>query len=106
MRGELYRLISPRDGSEFSATQSVRTDKSQAVVFAFIHSTEKGSTFATLKLKGLDRAAEYAISPIEAKARAGTPDADSGAWWMNHALDFNPSFRGDFQAMAFRLDRK
>jgi alpha-galactosidase len=106
VRGQLYRLISPRDGSEFSATQSVRTDKSQSVVFAFIHSTEKGHTFPTLKLKGLDPAAEYAISPIEGKAQAGTPAAASGAWWMNHGLDFDPSFRGDFQAMAFRLDRK
>jgi alpha-galactosidase len=106
VRGQLYRLISPRDGSEFSAAQSVRTDKSQSVVFAFIHSTEKGHTFPTLKLKGLDPAADYAISPIEGKAGAGTPAAASGAWWMNHGLDFDPSFRGDFQAMAFRLDRK
>jgi alpha-galactosidase len=106
VRGQLYRLISPRDGSEFSATQSVRTDRSQSVVFAFIHSTEKGHTFPTLKLKGLDPAAEYAISPIEGKAQPGTPAAATGAWWMNHGLDFDPSFRGDFQAMAFRLDRK
>jgi alpha-galactosidase len=106
VRGQLYRLISPRDGSEFSATQSVRTDKSQSVVFAFIHSTEKGHTFPTLKLKGLDPAAEYAISPIEGKAQPGTPAAATGAWWMNHGLDFDPGFRGDFQAMAFRLDRK
>lgn len=106
VRGQLYRLISPRDGSEFSATQSVRTDRSQSVVFAFIHSTEKGHTFPTLKLKGLDPAAEYAISPIEGKAQPGTPAAATGAWWMNHGLDFDQSFRGDFQAMAFRLDRK
>jgi hypothetical protein len=30
----------------------------------------------------------------------------SGAWWMNHGIDFSDSFRGDFQAMAFRLDKK
>jgi alpha-galactosidase len=57
-------------------------------------------------LKGLDPAAEYAISPIEGKAQPGTPAAATGAWWMNHGLDFDPGFRGDFQAMAFRLDRK
>jgi alpha-galactosidase len=106
VQGALYRLISPRDGSEFSATQTVREDKSQSVVFAFIHSTQEGRGFPLLKLKGLDPNAEYAITPIEGKARAGTPAVASGAWWMNHGLDFDESFRGDFQAMAFRLDRK
>ena len=106
VQGALYRLISPRDGSEFSATQTVRADKGQSVVFAFIHSTQKGYVFPTLKLKGLDPAAEYALSPIEGKARVGTPAVASGAWWMNHGLDMNLDFRGDFQAAAFRLDRK
>jgi alpha-galactosidase len=106
VQGNLYRLISPRDGSEFSATQTVRPDKSQSVVFAFIHSTQKGRVFPTLKLKGLDPAAEYTLSSIEGKARAGTPAQASGAWWMNHGLDMDSDFRGDFQAAAFRLDRK
>ena len=106
VQGALYRLISPRDGSEFSATQTVRADKGQSVVFAFIHSTQTGHSFPTLKLKGLDPAAEYALSSIEGKARAGTPAMASGAWWMNHGLEFDGGFRGDFQAMAFRLDRK
>ena len=106
VQGELYRLISPRDGSEFSATQTVKPDKSQSVVFAFIHSTQKQRGFPLLKLKGLDPAAEYALSPIEGKTGAGTPAVASGAWWMNHGLDFDEGFRGDFQAAAFRLDRK
>jgi alpha-galactosidase len=106
VQGALYRLISPRDGSEFSATQTVRADKGQSVVFAFIHSTEKGHTFPTLKLKGLDPAAEYALSAIEGKVSAGTPAVASGAWWMNHGLNFDDGFRGDFQAAAVRLDNK
>jgi alpha-galactosidase len=106
VQGDLYRLISPRSGSEFSATERVRADKSQAVVFAFIHSTQKGRGFPLLKLKGLDAAAEYALSSIEGKARAGTPLAASGAWWMNHGLEMDEGFRGDFQGAAFRLDRK
>ncbi len=106
VQGALYRLISPRDGSEFSATQTVNQNKSQSVVFAFIHSTQEGRTFPRLKLKGLDPAAEYALSPIEGKAGDGVPAVASGAWWMNHGLDFDDGFRGDFQAMAFRLDRK
>jgi len=105
-QGALYRLISPRDGSEFSATQTVRADKGQAVVFAFIHSTQKGRVFPTLKLKGLDPVAEYALTPIEGKVRPETPAVASGAWWMNHGLDFDEGFRGDFQGAAVRLDRK
>jgi alpha-galactosidase len=106
VQGDLYRLISPRDGSEFSATQTVNQAKSQSVVFAFIHSTQEGRGFPTLKLKGLDPVAEYALSAIEGNAAPGTPAVASGAWWMNHGLDFGEDFRGDFQAMAFRLDRK
>ena len=106
VQGDLYRLISPRDGSEFSATQTVKADKSQSVVFAFIHSTQMGHLPPTLKLKGLDPAAQYALSSIEGKARPGTPEVASGAWWMNHGLDMDMDFRGDFQAVAFRLDRK
>ncbi len=106
VQGDLYRLISPRDGSEFSATQAVNHDKSQSVVFLFIHSTQEGRGFPRLKLMGLDPAAEYAITSIEGKAQAGTPETASGAWWMKHGLDMGESFKGDFQAAAFRLDRK
>jgi alpha-galactosidase len=106
VQGDLYRLISPRDGSEFSATQTVKPDKSQSVVFAFVHSTQKGRGFPILKLKGLDAAAEYALTAIEGKAKAGSPVVASGAWWMNHGLEMDVDFRGDFQAAAFRLDRK
>ena len=106
VKGNLYRLISPRNGSEYSATQTVSPDKSQSVVFAFIHSTQLMRTFPRLKLQGLDPAASYAITPIEGKAGARTPQAASGAWWMNHGLDMDENFMGDFQAAAFRLDRK
>jgi alpha-galactosidase len=104
--GDLYRLISPRNGSEFAANERVRADKSQAVVFAFIHSTQKGWGFPLLKLRGLDPEAEYALSPIEGKAREGTPTVVSGEWWMHHGLEMDEGFRGDFQGAAFRLDRK
>jgi len=106
VQGDLYRLISPRNGSEFSATQTVNRDKSQSVVFLFIHSTQEGRGFPRLRLKGLDPAATYAITPIEGKARDDTPGTASGAWWMNHGLDMSEDFRGDFQAAAFRLDKK
>ena len=50
VQGDLYRLISPRNGSEFSATQTVSADKSQSVVFTFIHSTQEGRGFPVLLL--------------------------------------------------------
>jgi alpha-galactosidase len=34
------------------------------------------------------------------------PQSASGAFWMNHGLDMDDGFKGDFQAAAFRLDRK
>jgi alpha-galactosidase len=106
VQGNLYRLISPRNGSEFSATQTVNRDKSQSVVFAFIHSTQEGRIFPRLKWQGLDPAANYALTPIEGKTAPGVPTTASGAWWMNHGLDMSEDFRGDFQAAAFRLDKK
>jgi alpha-galactosidase len=106
VQGELYRLISPRNGSEFSATQTVKQDKSQSVVFAFIHSTQEGRGFPLLKLKGLDPQVQYALTPIEGKTAPSTQATASGAWWMNHGLEMDQDFRGDFQAAAFRLDRK
>jgi alpha-galactosidase len=104
VRGDLYRLISPRNGSEFSSTETVSGDKNQAVVFAFTHSTQEGRNFPLLQLLGLDPDAQYQLTWIEGKGREGTPAAASGAWWMNHGI--NLDLRGDFRAAAFRLDRQ
>jgi alpha-galactosidase len=102
-RGDLYRLISPRDGSKSSATETVSADKAQAVVFAFSNATGEGVGFPALQLEGLDPAAEYGLTWIEGKALPGTPATASGAWWMNHGLQ--PDMKGDYQAAAFHLDR-
>jgi alpha-galactosidase len=104
VRGDLYRLISPRDGSEMSATESVSSDKNQAVVFAFTHSTQEGRGFPLLQLQGLDADADYQLTFIEGKAGPGTPATASGAWWMRHGVWLD--LRGDFQAAAFHLDRQ
>jgi alpha-galactosidase len=113
VQGALYRLISPRNGSEFSATQTVNNEKTQSVVFAFIHSTQEGRGFPTLKLKGLDPEAEYALSPSKARRGPGTPVHESRAGFRERRVvdeltgcDFgnDSGFRGDFQAAAFRLE--
>ncbi len=103
VRGDLYRLISPRDGSEFSSTETVSADKNQVVVLAFTHSTQEGRGFPLLQLQGLDPNAEYQLTWIEGKALPGTPQTASGSWWMNHGI--NLDLRGDFRAAAFHLDR-
>jgi len=46
------------------------------------------------------------LTPIEGALQKGSPTTASGAWWMNHGLVTGEDFRGDFQAAAFRLDRK
>jgi alpha-galactosidase len=104
VRGDLYRLISPRDGSEFSSTETVSNDKKQAVVFAFSRSTQKGREFPLLQLRGLDPDAEYKLGWIEGKARPDTPASASGAWWMRHGIQLE--LKGDFQGGAFRLDHQ
>jgi len=104
VQGDLYRLISPRDGSKFSASETVAADKSQAVGFAFANSTEEGRGFPLLELQGLDREAQYKLAWIEGKAFPGTPEVASGDWWMHHGIQLD--LRGDFQAAAFRLDRQ
>ena len=43
--GSLYRLISPRNGSEYSVTESVALDRSQAAVFALLHSSQFGYSY-------------------------------------------------------------
>jgi alpha-galactosidase len=82
----------------------VSPDKSQAVLFAYVHSTMEGRGFPELELRGLDPDARYALTSIEGKTLPGTPADASGAWWMNHGIDID--LRGDFQAAAFRLDKK
>jgi len=51
-QGLLYRLISPRDGSPYSATQSVSSDGRQAVLFAFLHSSSMLYPYPRIHLKG------------------------------------------------------
>jgi alpha-galactosidase len=104
VRGDLYRIITSRDGSQMSATETVSNDKNQAVVFAFANATTEGRGFPLLQLQGLNPDAEYKLTWIEGKSWPGTPESASGAWWMRHGLQLD--LRGDFQAASFHLDRQ
>ena len=101
--GSLYRLISPRDGSEFSATETVAQDGHEAVLFAFLHSSQMFYPFPRVFMKGLEPAAQYRVAAISGAMAKGSPEAATGAYWMEHGVDVN--LRGDFQAAAFRFER-
>lgn len=102
-RGSLYRLISPLHGSEASVTESVSRDGNEAVVFAFLHSSQMGYPFPQIFLRGLDPHATYSMQVLDGKATAETPKAASGAYWMTNGL--SADLHGDFQAAAFLLKK-
>jgi alpha-galactosidase len=101
--GALYRLISPANGSEQSVTESVSEDGKQAVLFAFLHSSQMGYPYPRVFLRGLDKDAQYQLHWITEKPGGKLPEAESGAYWMGHGVDL--SLYGDFQATAFRLEK-
>ena len=100
--GSLYRLVSPRDGSETSVTESVSIDKKQGVLFAFLHSSQMGYPFPRVYLRGLDPKTEYRVSSIAGSLTKDSPAVASGSYWMSHGVDVE--LKGDFQAAAFRFD--
>lgn len=102
-QGQLYRLISPRGGSAYSATESVAADRGQAVLFAFLHSSSLLYPYPRVQLKGLDPQAQYRLRLITGKLEAGTPTQASGAHWMTEGIQL--TLKGDFQAAAVVLDR-
>ena len=100
--GSLYRLISPRDNSEASVTESVSIDRHQAALFAFLHSSQMGYPFPRVFMKGLDPQRNYRITPISGVAAKDTPATASGTYWMSHGIDVE--LRGDLQAAAFKFE--
>jgi alpha-galactosidase len=103
-RGSLYRLVSPLNGSEVSVTETVSPDRSQAVTFAFLHSSQMIDPFPRIYLRGLDEHATYRLKALDGQTAPGTPITASGAYWTEHGVDL--SLRGDFQAAAFLLDKQ
>jgi alpha-galactosidase len=100
--GSLYRLISPRDGSEHSATESVSPDRSHAVLFTFLHSSTMGYPYPQVYLRGLDPKKQYRVTPIYGSLTKDIPETASGAYWMHHGL--TPDLTGDFKAAGFRFE--
>ncbi len=102
-RGSLYRLISPQKGSEYSVTESVSDDRDNAVVFAFLHSSQMLYPFPRIFLRGLKPETMYRMKVLDGKLSPDTPAVATGSFWMQHGLDVE--LRGDFQAAAFTLEK-
>ena len=131
-RGELHRLLRStpdEQGSgerildgEQSAVQYVAPDRSQSVVFAYLHSQYYGRPFAQLRLEGLDPAAIYKLIPspprssttpayprrtFDGKPAGQTPPEPArtmtGSELMGVGLQFD--LEGDYDATALRLER-
>ncbi len=103
--GLLYRLALPSEGN-FSASEYVSENKSQAVLFAFLHSQQFGRGLPAVVLEGLDGTATYALSPLDAKPRGKSsvlPAKLSGAYLMEHGLAV--LLEGDYDSTAIKFDR-
>jgi len=100
--GDLYRLISPRDGSEHSATESVSPDKHEAVLFTFLHSSTMGYPYPRVYLRGLDPGKQYRVTAIYGALRKDSPEIASGEYWMKHGVE--PELTGDFKAAGFKFE--
>jgi len=101
--GELYRLALPTAGN-LSASQYVSPDKSQTVLFAFLHSQQFGRSLPPVLLRGLDENATYAVTQVIGKAEAydGAPKF-SGAYLMYQGLTL--PLHGDYDSISLRLER-
>jgi len=103
-QGSLFRLIEPNADSPYAVTESVARDKQQAVVFAFLHSSQQGLAYPPVYLRGLDPEANYRIKVLDGSLNGSVPASASGAFWMHYGLHFN--LRGDYQAAALLLEKE
>jgi alpha-galactosidase len=102
--GLLYRLVSPADGNEFSATEYVAADGSSAVLFPSLHSQQMGYPAPIVFPLGLDPGRIYRLRSIYGKLLAGSPVQASGAFWMGHGIEVE--LGGDFDAAGFVFERQ
>ena len=75
----------------------------QAVVFAFLHSSQMGYLYPRLYLRGLDPDVTYRLHIVAGKTAEGTPETASGSYWMHAGVQLD--MRGDFQAAMFTLQQ-
>jgi alpha-galactosidase len=92
--GDLYRLASLRHG-DWAALEYVAADRSEAVVFVFLHAARFGPSRRTLRLQGLDPETQYLVE--------GETQAWSGMALI--ARGITVEMRGDLQSRLIRIRR-
>jgi alpha-galactosidase len=90
--GNLYRLLSPVT-SDIAAVEYAAKDGSEAVLFAFLHSSRFGEDSKTIYLRGLEDTALYKVD--------GSDELLSGAALMKRGLVVN--LKGDFDSKLIRI---
>jgi alpha-galactosidase len=100
--GDLYRLALPGAGP-VTASEYLSQDGKQAVLFAFLHTTQYGRTVPAVRFTALDEKARYRIRQ-EGAALVNAPESAGGAYLMNQGLILN--LAGDFDAAAVVLTRE
>ena len=100
-QGELYRLASPRNQSNFSSTESVARDGKSAVIFAFLHAEQMQYPAPAVFPRGLSPETIYKARALAGTLDPGTPASASGAFWMYHGVEFK--LEGDYSAAALVL---
>ncbi|MES2393992.1 MAG: alpha-galactosidase [Acidobacteriota bacterium] len=101
--GSLYHLASSFNNSAYSAESTVSMDRKQAVLLAYLHSSQGGYLYPRLYLQGLDPKATYKVRTIDGKLAADTPQQASGDYWMHHGVDI--VMRGDDKAAGFVFEQ-
>ena len=101
-QGNLYRLLSPREGS-VTANEYVSADGKQAVLFAFLHSQQFRRTVPAIALRGLDADAVYRIRTIDDKM-ADRTETISGAALMRRGVTLR--LAGDYDSTMLIFERE
>jgi alpha-galactosidase len=101
-QGDLFRLLSPREGS-VTANEYVSADGKQAVLFAFLHSQQFRRTVPAIPLRGLDPDAVYRIRTIDDKM-ADRAETVSGAALMRRGVSLR--LTGDYDSTLVIFERE
>lgn len=100
-QGDLYRLLSPREGA-ITSNFYVSQDAKQAVFFAFLDHQQFNRAMPLITVRGLDPNAVYKVRTIDDKF-LNRQETLSGAYLMNHGLDLK--LGGDYDSTIIVFDR-
>ena len=100
--GELYRLSDPRQNGP-SQTEYVSSDRSRAVVFAYLPSQHLGFQYPTVRLEGLDLHGLYRVTSLTPEAYSGEPLV-TGSLLMQVGIPLR--LAGDYASTALTLERE